>query len=210
MPNKNQTKLKKSSSNGNKPHAPSSTSRNSGGKRRYSSFRGLRYSPPTNPPDTTAQPWWPLTISAIHKQGDYTFTHLINDFQSQLNSSKFTFNSTDFNADTGTSFRIQIRLEKVAVWNLTGKIISLSVWEIPEPTTIAATTEKTQLGSWVDCGSASSFPCVGYRYPESHTYRVYRPDPLLAKQVILSTTSSTSDSILYHIHILRFSHFPVC
>lgn len=184
----------------------------SSGRRSTNVFRGNPYTPLSNPPGTTAQPWRPLVISSINAPGDYTFTSLIEDFQAQLNTSKFTFNTVSFNTDTGTPFRIQIRLEKVSVWNLTGKILSLSVWEIPEPSTTQATTEKTQLGSWVDCGGPSCFPSVGYNYPESHRHRVYRPDPLLAKQVILSTTSAAGDRILCHLHILcktdGFPKFP--
>lgn len=165
---------------------------------------GRKVSPPSNPPDTTAQPWWPLIISAIHDPGDYTIDTLVKDFQSQLNNDKYTFNSNSYNADSGTPFRAQFRFLGVDVWNITGRIVSLTVWEIPEQTYIESVEkfdEKDQLGSWVDCGGASAFPSVGYRYPSSHHRRIYRPDPRYADKKIISTIAASGDKILVHLHI---------
>lgn len=162
---------------------------------------GSRYSPPTNPPDTTAQPWWSLVISSIRKPGDYTFDTLVTDFLKQVGQG-LTFNPTGYNTDTGKPFRIQLRVERVAVWNLSGRIVSLSVWDVEERHD--ATTQSTQtdlLGGWVDCGGANCFPSVGYSYPSSHHRRVYRPDPRYAEVKLFTTTGGSSDWILYHIHI---------
>nr|UNZ11832.1 hypothetical protein [Zeya Brook chaq-like virus 2] len=162
---------------------------------------GARYSPPTNPPDTTAQPWWSLVLSSIRKPGDYTFDSLVTDFLKQVGTG-YTFNPTSYNTDRGSPFRIQFRIERVAVWNLSGRIVSLSVWDVEERQD--ATTDTTQtdlLGGWVDCGGVQCFPAIGYQYPSSHHRRVYRPDPRYASVKILTTTGGTSDSILYHIHV---------
>lgn len=162
-----------------------------------------RYTPPTNPPDTTSQPWWPLILSVISSPGDFTFTSLIKAFQKQVNSSGSTFNVTDFNDDKGVPFRIQIRFQRVAVWNLTGRIVSLSVWDVEQQTTNSFDQrEKDQLGAWVDCGGASCFPSIGYTYPPSYQQQVYRPDPRYASLAITSTTGGSRDSILHHVHIL--------
>lgn len=162
---------------------------------------GRKYSPGPNPPDVTAQPWWPITISAIRKPGDYTFDQLISDFLLQVGKG-LTFNPTDWTSDKGSPFRIQFRFQKVAVWNLTGRIVSLVVWDIEEITYIDKVhTEKDTLGSWIDCGGSSTFPAIGYVYPATHHRRVFRPDPRYQGYKILTTTASSSDSILYHLKV---------
>lgn len=162
---------------------------------------GRKFSPGPNPPDVTAQPWWPVTISAIRKPGDYTFDHLIKDFLLQVGKG-YTFNPVDWNSDKGSPFRIQFRFQKVAVWNLTGRLVSLVVWDIEEITYLDKVhTEKDTLGSWIDCGGVTSFPAVGYNYPSTHHRRVFRPDPRYEGYKILTTSASTDDSILYHIKV---------
>lgn len=162
---------------------------------------GRKYSPGPNPPDTTAQPWWPLTVSAIRNPGDYTFDNLITDFLSQVGKG-LTFNPKTWNSDASDSFRLQIRIQRVAVWNLTGRIVSLVVWDIEEITSVNGDhTEKDTLGSWIDCGGTSSFPAIGYHYPATHHRRVFRPDPRYAGYKILTTSAGSRDSLLYHIKI---------
>lgn len=164
--------------------------------------KGGRFTPPSNPPDTTASPWYPLTLSQIVAPGEFTFKDLIDVFQSQLNASKTTFNSRDFNTDTGEPFRVQIRFDSITVWSLTGRIVSLTVWDVEEQTTNSSDQrEKDQLGAWVDCGGASCFPAIGYRYPPAYREKVYRPDPRYAGLSIATTTGGTRDSILYQIRI---------
>lgn len=165
--------------------------------------KGGKFTPPTNPPDTTAHPWYPLVISTIVSPGNFSFSDLVNKFQSQLNSGGATFNKDDFNTDKGNPFRVQIRFESIAVWNLSGRIVSLSIWDVEEQTTNSTDQrEKDQLGAWVDCGGPQYFPSVGYRYPSSYRERVFRPDPRYANLSIATTTAGARDSILYHVHIL--------
>lgn len=162
---------------------------------------GRKYSPGPNPPDTTAQPWWPITISSIRAPGDYTFDLLISDFLAQVGKG-LTFNPNTWNSDSSNSFRLQIRIQRVAVWNLTGRIVSLVVWDIEEITAINSDhTENDTLGSWIDCGGSSTFPAIGYSYPSTHHRRVFRPDPRYSGYKILTTSGGSKDSILYHIKI---------
>lgn len=162
---------------------------------------GQKLTPSPNPPDTTATPWWPLVISCIRRPGDYTFTLLIADFLKQVGQGH-TFNPTDFNEDKGNPFRIQLRIDRVSVWNLTGRIVSLSIWDVEERADTKAVIVQTDLlGGWVDCGGVNCFPAVGFQYPSSHHRRVYRPDPRYASVKLFTTTGGSTDSILSHVHI---------
>lgn len=162
---------------------------------------GRKYTPPTNPPDVTAQPWWGVTLSAIRKPGNYSFKDLHDDFFTQVGGTN-TFNQTSWDSDASNAFRFQVRISKVSVWNLTGRLISLVVWDIEEINYIDAQHKEVDvLGSWVDCGGPSHFPTVGYYYPSTHSRRVFRPDPRYKDYNILTTQGFKTDSILYHLKI---------
>lgn len=196
-----QLKAKKQKSSKSKAKPQSTSQRSSYTLAERTADFGRKYSPPTNPPDVTAQPWWGVTLCTIRKPGDYTFSDLHKDFFTQVGG-KNTFNQTDWNTDASNAFRFQVRISKATVWNLTGRLVSLVVWDIEEITYTNAThSEVDILGSWVDCGGPAHFPAVGYYYPSTHSRRVFRPDPRYQDYKILTTAASASDSILYHLKI---------
>lgn len=161
--------------------------------------KGFKYSPALNPPDVTAQPWYPLTLSWLSKPGTVTFDKVISVFKAQLDPTSCGLNPAANNSNSKGSFRVQLRFTRVAVWNLSGRAISLTVWDDLEQNN----TDKDQLGGWTDCGGIASFPCIGYQYPLSHANRVHRPDELIHDTVVFSTTASGStDNIMAHLHIL--------
>lgn len=162
-------------------------------------LNGGHFSPPTNPPDVTAQPWYPLTLSWTQKPGSVTFDHVIKAFKAQLDPNSSGLNQEDYNKNTGKPLRVQFRFRRIQVWNLTGRALSLTVWDDLEQNN----TDKDQLGGWTDCGGASTFPKIGFTYPYSHANRVHRPDPNLSATVVFQTTSSgQNDAILCNLALL--------
>lgn len=160
---------------------------------------GGKFTPPTNPPDITAQPWYPLTLAWVGKPGSVTFTSIIKYFRAELDPRSTGLNQNPNNSNAVSSFRVQFRFRKVIVWNLSGKALSLSVYDDLEQNN----TDKDQLGGWTDCGGPAYFPAIGYVYPYSHANRVHRPDELLSDTVVYVTTaSSQNDSVLNHVHLL--------
>lgn len=182
------SKQKKNQSRG--PRARNITSRQ---------VKGFKYSPSLNPPDVTAQPWYPVTLSWLTKPGTVTFDTVVTAFRKQLDPNSTGLNQQPNNSNSKNSFRVQFRFTRVAVWNLSGRAISLTVWDDLEQNN----SDKDQLGGWTDCGGVSSFPCIGYQYPLSHANRVHRPDETLHDTVVFSTTaSSNGDNLLCHLHCL--------
>lgn len=188
--NSNRNKCKANSRKAKVPRSQNVTSRQ---------VKGFKYSPPINPPDTTAQPWYPLCLSWLSGPGAVKFDKVVTVFKAQLDPMGTGLNPNPNNSNDKKSFRVQFRFLRVAVWNLSGRAISLTVWDDLEQNN----TDKDQLGGWTDCGGIASFPCIGYQYPMSHTNRVHRPDELLHDTVIFNTTaSSNKDNIMAHLHIL--------
>lgn len=162
-------------------------------------LNGGHFSPPSNPPDVTAQPWYPLTLSWTDTPSTVTFDKCLDIFKRQLDPSGHGLNPASYNSNTGTPFRVQFRFRRIQVWNLTGRALSLMVWDDLEQNN----SDKDQLGGWTDCGGVANFPAIGFTYPYSHANRVHRPDPNLKDTVICMTTASGShDSILYHLSLL--------
>lgn len=165
----------------------------------HKQLNGGKFSPSTNPPDVTAQPWYPLNLSWTGYPGVTSFSTVIEKFRAQLDPNGHGLNPADFKTADAQAFRLQFRIKKVTVWNLTGKALSLTVYDDLEQNN----TDKDQLGGWTDCGGVNCFPAIGFLYPYSHANRVHRPDKVLKDTVICQTTASgASDTILYHLSIL--------
>lgn len=160
---------------------------------------GGKFTPPSNPPDVTAQPWYPLVLSWTANPGLTTFSTLVAKFRAELDPHSTGFNQAIFASGDPKSFRVQFRFKKVVTWNLTGKAISLTIYDDLEQNN----TDKDQLGGWTDCGGPSYFPAIGFIYPYSHANRVHRPDEKLKDTVIFQTTASaSSDTLLMHLSVL--------
>lgn len=159
-------------------------------------FHGLKITPPVNPPDATAQPWNSVNLQHMHKTGAYRVANLITVIRTQLDPTSRGFNQNTPFADADGAFRIQIRLKAILVWNLTGKVLGLSVNDFT-----SAKFGGDQLGGWVDCGGPAHFPAVGFRYPATHQNFVLRPDKSLQAEELFTLTAGDSDSLLIHIHL---------
>lgn len=159
---------------------------------------GGKFSPSSNPPDTTYQPWFPVCLVEVSGPGLYTFEKLVNTLRKQLDPTDSGFIALAY-------FKILFRLQEISVWNLTGRTVSLTVVD-----DIASTSADNSdyLGGWVDCGGPNSFPCIGYKYPASHSNKVhhFNLDASRTTVLFITTASADSDRILTHFKVLfRFS-----
>lgn len=159
-------------------------------------FLGQKFTPSLNPPDITAQPWCNVILAQVDNHQKFFYSDLVKWLKIQVDPEHRGFNRNDFDSNSEDSFRVQFKLRSVTVWNLTGKVLGLSVNDFT-----TARGGSDQLGGWVDCGGPSSFPAVGYRYPSSHQNFVFRPDQSNKSSELFVTTAGQSDSLLYHISI---------
>lgn len=144
-------------------------------------LRGGQLQVPSNPPNITYQPWMPITVVHSGVSGAITITvkDLIGQLIAQIDPTQHAI------VDKAV---INIRLRSVRAWNMTGKMIALSVDDYSDAD--KAISDVDTLCGLVDTGSAAHVPAVGYELPESHKNIVLRN----------GTDSSTdSKAVLYHV-----------
>lgn len=161
-------------------------------------MNGGRFSPPTNPPDVTYMPWHPVTLVISHSGG---LTFKVNDIKkylrSQLDPTARGFNKED---KGDSRFVVQYRVLSISSWNLTGRVISLSVEDFTD--TVANTGGRDQLCGLVDTGTSVHTPAVGYNLPHSHSSHVIRTDDKYIDEVLFDVSSPNGNQCITYFKIL--------
>lgn len=152
-------------------------------------MRGGKIDVSTNPPEIAYQPWMPLIVVHSGKAGDIAITvrDLAKQIVSQVDPAKhalkpFKEGEHTWNNEEPT---LQIRLRSIRAWNLTGRMISLSVDDFSSID--KAISDVDTLCGLVDTGSSLHVPAVGYQLPNSH------------QNIVLRNDSRNSGAILYHV-----------
>lgn len=68
-------------------------------------------------------------LSYIHHARDVSLGTLADNFKRTLDPTGSGLNPKTWNTDDVKPFRFQHRLQKVSVWNLTGRALSLTVFD---------------------------------------------------------------------------------
>lgn len=165
----------------------------------HKELKGFKFVPSLQIPDSNPRPWYPLVVTATTSPGDWTLTQVYQYMLIQLDPDATSMK--EFIHGT-----VLIRIQSVEVWNLTGKAVSLTVWELPAQDYSDSNAGYTydQIGGWTDAGGANSFPRIGYRYPYSVSGigHICTNTSGNNAKVITTTASSGSDSVLHRFHIL--------
>lgn len=148
--------------------------------------RGGKIDLGSNPPEVAYQPWMPLVVVHSGMSGDIAITvrdlaiqickqvdpthHAIREFPKVWNN---------------TEPILQIRVRSVRAWNLTGRMVSLSVDDFSTPD--KAISDVDTLCGIVDTGSTQHVPAVGYQLP------------LSCQNIVLRNDAHTGAAILYHV-----------
>lgn len=161
-------------------------------------MNGGKFTPPTNPPDVTYIPWVPVTLVISHK-GPLSFK--VNDIKTYLRK-QLDPTSRGFNqSDSGDKrFVVQYRVLKVQSWNLTGRVIALSIDDFIDSS--ANTGGRDQLCGLVDTGTSTHTPAVGYQLPHSHAHHVLRTDDKQAEEYLIDVSAPGSDQCITYLTIL--------
>lgn len=159
---------------------------------------GGKFTPPTNPPDVTYIPWNPVTL-VLTFTGQLTLT--VNDIKryirKQLDPTGRGFNPLD----SGDSrFVIQFRVHRIQCWNLTGRVISMSVEDFMDASSNSG--GRDQLCGLVDTGTSTHTPAVGYQLPASHFHHVLRTDDRLSREEIVYFSAPSSDQCIAYLSML--------
>lgn len=94
-------------------------------------------------------------------------------------------------------FVVQLKFNSFRCWNLTGRVIALSV---TDPTDVdSANGGRDQLCGLVDTGSQYHTPAVGYLLSASHRNQVLRTDDVTGNIPLLAVTAATGDQCILYI-----------
>lgn len=164
-----------------------------------SEIHGHKVSPPSNPPDVTYQPWFPVTlIFAAIGTLNIQVKDIATKLKEQLDPTHRGFNSK---TSGDGRFIVQLRIHSVMAWNLTAnaRLIALSVDDFHDTT--SATGGRDQLCGIVDTGGSSSAPKAGYVLPIGHRSMVLRNDDKEDEVYLINITAGAKDQILAHLKI---------
>lgn len=183
------------------------------GERSYSgrTLRGFKFSPASNPPDITIQPWFSTVVTKIVTSSlttsEYALTlgKLTEALYQQLDPKSTCFLQIQEKQKEYVGPSIQLRLQSLSIWNLTGRVIGLSINDVTDE----AKDDKDQYGGWIDHGGASWFPALGFQYPASASAEVHRADNSNGPLVLASIMGSPRDSLLYHFKVLWRPDGPI-
>lgn len=166
---------------------------------------GGRFTPLSNPPDVTYQPWHPVTlVYSFSGNKEIKVTDISSQLKAQVDPTKRGFNP----ATTGDGrFVIQFRMFAVQAWNLTGRVISLSAEDFIDHA--AAEGGRDQLCGLVDTGSSIHTPAVGYKFPASVSAHVVRTDDKFKDTYLINIQSGPDDRIIAYVKILYRFDGPV-
>lgn len=174
---------------------------------RKSDIKGMKVSPSSNPPDLTIQPWYPYVILDTYNSSfNYTVNDIASYFRKRIDPCGWGLNFTDMKA-TSKPFRMQMRIQSVSAWNLTGKFITLSVEDFHD--TQSAKGGRDQLCGLIDSGTNLHTPAVGYRLPLNCRNTVLRNDDTEGGVYVFHSQAAEGDTCLVHIHILWRFDGPV-
>lgn len=159
------------------------------------SLSGGRVKVPTNPPDLNFQPWNHVTLVDAFTAADREFK--INDIVKLLRSQLDPNNRGFKQGDDDNGLIVQLRFFEVMAWNLTGRMIAMSVTDFSE--TNSAVSNREQLCGLVDTGAQGHIPAVGYLMPAMHRATVLRNDKIDRDVVLFNIQCGMGDACVFYL-----------
>lgn len=155
---------------------------------------------PSNPPEVTHQPWMPLTVVHSGMSGDISMTvrDIVLQAVRQLDPTGHAFKPHSENWSASECV-LQIRIRSIRVWNVTGRMIALSVDDFSDAN--KAISDVDTLCGLVDTGSAAHVPSVGYDLPSTHKHIVLRNDSLTSKAIVYHVNCPSNDVCIIYTNI---------
>lgn len=159
----------------------------------------------SNPPDVTYQPWNRITlVKPIQKTQDFKLIDFLVILRKQIDPTNRGFNQ--INSGDGR-FVVQFKLHSVRAWNLTGRVISLSVDDFSDVN--SAKGGRDQLCGLVDTGSQAHAPSVGYHLPANHRNHVLRTDDNESGMYLFNISCGDGDACVVYIDVMYRFDGPV-
>lgn len=172
-------------------------SRSRGNAVTFKNLEGGRFDPGTNPPSVDAQTWMHQvlvdTFKITAKGGIYTINTIADQLRGQLDPTKHGMNQ-------GADYRIQFRIKSIRAWNLTGRLIGLSVEDFSDTSKNLLSVD--QLCGLIDTGTPTHTPALGYHLPLAHQSHVLRNDAEYGGMHICDITGGTGDTLMVYFSLM--------
>lgn len=172
-------------------------SRSRGNAVTFKNLEGGRFDPGTNPPSVDAQTWMHQvlvdTFKISAKGGTYTINIIAEQLRGQLDPTKHGMKQD-------SDYRIQFRLKSIRAWNLTGRLIGLSVEDFSDAS--KNTLSVDQLCGLIDTGSPTHTPALGYHLPLAHQSHVLRNDAENGGMHLCDITGGTGDTVMVYFSLM--------
>lgn len=170
---------------------------------KHNEISGHKISPGVNPPDLTYQPWNNV-ILLLPRSGKDNVAVTVRDLADRL---KEQIDPTKHGFRQDKDYRVQMRVQTIRVWNLTGKMVALSVEDFLDSTKDKKGVD--QLCGLVDAGSATHTPAIGYVLPLAHRNCVLRNDDDESDHTIFLVSSGSGDQVYCYVTLLWRFDGPV-
>lgn len=160
-----------------------------------------------NPPEVTYQPWNPVTlVKQTNKSLDIKVSDLSTILKLQIDPTKRGLNQiTDKSRDD--RFIVQFRVLSIRAWNLTGRVISLSVEDWTD--TKSGSGGRDQLCGLIDTGSNVHTPAVGFSLPSTHRHHVLRTDDIENDVIVFHIGCGSNEACIIYVDVLYRFDGPV-
>lgn len=164
------------------------------------SLDGGRFSPLNNPPDVNYQPWYSTTVVISNTKADteVTVATIVSKLKQQVDPINTFFSQSPV---------LQLKIHEITAWNLTGKLIALSVTDFSDVN--SSKSDREQLCGLVDAGTNNHIPAVGYLLPANFRNTVLRNDDIQSKIVIFNVQCSSDNQTLIYIRLSWKGDGPV-
>lgn len=161
-------------------------------KGRHGHFR-----PPSDPPSHVVAPWNHLTLMKVYVYGSAGFaTGLI------IASDLGTWMKEQLGSDSLLTDNLLIRVNSISAWNLSGSYIGLSAYDY-----ISSSQDDEAIGTYIDAGTKTHSPAVGFRWPMSTKMHAVSTSPnsssheALNERRVATIHCEKNEKILVHIDI---------
>lgn len=170
----------------------------------HKQLNGYKYSPSAAIPESTPKPWYPLIVTYTSTPREINAGNFYSGFLEQLDKDGVFIRPATTSGPPSGPYCL-FRFQAVEVWNLTGRAVSLTVWELPEDSSIDNAGDSIdQLGGWTDAGGVDTFPRIGYRFPLGAAAQSHALNQVTDKtfKIITTTASSDKDMLVHRFHVL--------
>lgn len=164
----------------------------------YSKLQGGRFDPGPNPPSFDGQKWMEQIIFDTFRfnsnnPGGYKIGDIAKLIRKQLDPTAHGMNHDE------SSYRVQYQLKSIRAWNLTGRVIALSIEDYAD--TAKDKLAVDQICGLMDTGTSTHTPAIGFRLPLALQTSTLRNDAEHGEFHLCDVTGGVGDTLVVYFQL---------